>query len=119
VDYAHAFKELADIHFADAKLIVLGQDNLNTHSKASLYQAFPPLKPDGWLSVSNGTTRPSTDHGSTWQSQSSASCHPNLSPPHPRQTNPCRENQSMGKRAEQKTHQSRLAIQNHRRSRQA
>jgi DDE superfamily endonuclease len=41
VDYAHALKELADIHFADAKLIVLVQDNLNTHCKASLYEAFP------------------------------------------------------------------------------
>jgi DDE superfamily endonuclease len=41
VDYAHALKELADIHFAGAKLIVLVQDNLNTHSKASLYEAFP------------------------------------------------------------------------------
>ena len=41
VDYAHVLKELADIHFADAKKIVLVQDNLNIHSKASLYEAFP------------------------------------------------------------------------------
>ncbi|HXW23548.1 MAG TPA: IS630 family transposase [Xanthobacteraceae bacterium] len=41
VDYAHVLKELADIHFADAKTIVLVQDNLNIHSKASLYEAFP------------------------------------------------------------------------------
>ena len=34
-------KELADIHFADAKKIVLVQDNLNIHSKSSLYEAFP------------------------------------------------------------------------------
>jgi hypothetical protein len=34
-------KELADIHFANAKTIVLVQDNLNIHSKASLYEAFP------------------------------------------------------------------------------
>jgi hypothetical protein len=32
---------LADIHFSDARTIVLVQDNLNTHSKASLYEAFP------------------------------------------------------------------------------
>jgi len=41
VDYAHVLKELADIHFANAKTIVLVQDNLNIHSKASLYEAFP------------------------------------------------------------------------------
>jgi hypothetical protein len=37
VDYAHALKDLADIHFFNAKKIVLVQDNLNTHTKASLY----------------------------------------------------------------------------------
>ena len=34
-------KELADRHFANAKTIVLVQDNLNIHSKGSLYEAFP------------------------------------------------------------------------------
>jgi len=41
VDYAHVLKDLADLHFANAKTIVLVQDNLNIHSKASLYEAFP------------------------------------------------------------------------------
>ncbi len=41
VDYAHVLKDLADIHFSDARTIVLVQDNLNIHTKASLYQAFP------------------------------------------------------------------------------
>ena len=41
VDYAHVLKDLADIHFSAAQIIVLVQDNLNIHSKASLYQAFP------------------------------------------------------------------------------
>jgi DDE superfamily endonuclease len=41
VDYAQALKDLADVHFAGARVIVLVQDNLNTHSKASLYEAFP------------------------------------------------------------------------------
>ena len=41
VDYAHVLKELADVHFANAKTIALVQDNLNIHSKASLYEAFP------------------------------------------------------------------------------
>ena len=41
MDYAHALKDLADIHFLNAKKIALVQDNLNTHTKASLYDAFP------------------------------------------------------------------------------
>jgi hypothetical protein len=41
VDYAHALKDLADRHFLTAKKIALVQDNLNTQSKASLYEAFP------------------------------------------------------------------------------
>src|SRR4029453_10551870 len=35
VDYARVLKDLADIHFAHAKTIVLVQDNLSIHSKAS------------------------------------------------------------------------------------
>jgi len=42
IDYAHMLKDLSDVHFADAKKIVLVQDNLNTHVPASLYEAFPP-----------------------------------------------------------------------------
>jgi DDE superfamily endonuclease len=41
IDYAHALKDLSDVHFPDAKTIVLVQDNLNTHTPASLYEAFP------------------------------------------------------------------------------
>ena len=40
-DYAAVLKDLADVHFADAKTIVLVQDNLSVHGKASLYAAFP------------------------------------------------------------------------------
>jgi hypothetical protein len=41
VDYAQVLKDLADIHFPRARTIVLVQDNLNIHCKASLYDAFP------------------------------------------------------------------------------
>ena len=41
MDYAQVLKELSDVHFPEAKSITLVQDNLNTHAKASLYQAFP------------------------------------------------------------------------------
>lgn len=43
-EYAQVLKDLADIHFADAKTIVLVQDNLNIHCKASLYEAFPAVE---------------------------------------------------------------------------
>jgi DDE superfamily endonuclease len=42
IDYAHALRDLSDLHFADAEKIVLVQDNLNTHVPASLYEAFAP-----------------------------------------------------------------------------
>jgi hypothetical protein len=41
VDYAHALKDLSDIHFPNARKIRLVQDNLDTHKPASLYEAFP------------------------------------------------------------------------------
>ena len=40
-DYAQVLKELSDVHFPDAEKIVLVQDNLSTHTAASLYAAFP------------------------------------------------------------------------------
>lgn len=43
-DYAQFLADLSDRHFADADKIVLVQDNLNTHSPASLYASFPPAK---------------------------------------------------------------------------
>jgi hypothetical protein len=42
VEYAYAVRELVDVHYADAAVIVLVQDNLNTHKPASLYEAFTP-----------------------------------------------------------------------------
>ena len=41
VDYAHALRDISDVHFPDAAKIVLVQDNLSTHTPASLYAAFP------------------------------------------------------------------------------
>jgi DDE superfamily endonuclease len=41
VDYAKVLKELSDVHFPAAEKIVLVQDNLSTHTPASLYTAFP------------------------------------------------------------------------------
>ena len=44
VDYAHVLRDLCDIHFPKAARIVLVQDNLNTHTPASLYEAFAPAE---------------------------------------------------------------------------
>jgi hypothetical protein len=41
IDFAHAVRELGDGPFAAADGIVLVTDNLNTHTPAACYQAFP------------------------------------------------------------------------------
>ncbi len=40
-DFAACVKELVDVHYPEAETIVLVLDQLNTHSPASLYAAFP------------------------------------------------------------------------------
>lgn len=42
IDWAHQVKWLADEVYPDVEKIVLVMDNLNTHTTASLYKAFPP-----------------------------------------------------------------------------
>lgn len=42
VDFAHEMKWLVDVRDPEAEVIRLVLDNLNIHSPASLYQAFPP-----------------------------------------------------------------------------
>jgi transposase len=42
VDWAHQIKELVDERYPEAEQIVLVMDNLNTHTPASLYEAFEP-----------------------------------------------------------------------------
>jgi hypothetical protein len=41
-DWAHFIRELVDVHFPNAILIMLVMDNLSTHTAASLYRTFPP-----------------------------------------------------------------------------
>ena len=42
IDWAAQIKEMLDIRYPEAKKVVLVMDNLNTHSTASFYEAFPP-----------------------------------------------------------------------------
>jgi hypothetical protein len=41
-DWAHFIRELVDGRYEEAERVVLVMDQLNTHSVASLYEAFPP-----------------------------------------------------------------------------
>jgi DDE superfamily endonuclease len=44
IDWAHCVKDLVDVHYPHAERIVLVQDNLNTHTPASLYETFEPVE---------------------------------------------------------------------------
>ena len=41
-DWAWCIKDLVDVHYPDARKILLVQDNLNTHNGTSLYETFRP-----------------------------------------------------------------------------
>jgi hypothetical protein len=43
-DWAHQVKRLVDVDYPSARKITLVMDNLNTHSLASLYEAFEPAE---------------------------------------------------------------------------
>ncbi len=43
-DFAQVMRELVDVHFPHAEKIRVVLDNLNTHTPASLYGAFPPAE---------------------------------------------------------------------------
>lgn len=40
-DWAECMKELVDVHYRQAKKVVVVEDNLNTHEGASLYATYP------------------------------------------------------------------------------
>lgn len=44
IDWAPCIKDLVDVYYPHAEQIVLVLDHLNTHSPASLYEAFPPAE---------------------------------------------------------------------------
>ena len=44
LDFAECMRELVDDFFPDVDQIVVGLDNLNTHTPASLYEAFEPAE---------------------------------------------------------------------------
>ena len=44
IDWASCVRDLVDVHFPEAERIVLVMGQLNTHTPASLYVAFPPAE---------------------------------------------------------------------------
>ena len=119
VDYAHVLKDLADTHFSAAQIIVLVQDNLNIHSKASLYEAFPAA--EARRLVERFEWRYTPKHGS-WLNLAeselgvlSSQC---LDRRIPRQRNPRRGSRRLGAGPQRQSRQGRLALHNPKRSHQ-
>lgn len=44
IDWAIYIKDLVDNHYNEAEKIIFVMDNLNTHHKSSLYEAFEPIE---------------------------------------------------------------------------
>jgi hypothetical protein len=44
LDFAHCITDVVDVHYPEAECIVLVLDQLNTHTPAALYEAFPPAE---------------------------------------------------------------------------
>lgn len=61
-DYALCLQKIADEMYPDAEVIVLVQDNLNTHSPASLYEAFDPT--EAWRLMNRFEVHYTPKHGS-------------------------------------------------------
>ena len=112
VDYAHVLKDLADVHFANARTIVLVQDNLNIHSKASLDEAFPAAEARRLVERFEWHYTPK--HGS-WldlADPNSASCRPSASTAGAPQANPHRGSRRLGAQLQRQQNQGQLALHN-------
>ena len=84
-------EELSDTHLPSAEKIALVEENLSTHTAASLMRPFPWPRPADEQSGSNGITRPSMEVGSTWPNRTRRSDDTMPEPPHSRQAGPRRE----------------------------
>lgn len=62
VDFAYALRDLVDQQFLEAERIVLVLDQLNTHTPAALYQAFPPA--EAWRILARIEWHYTPTHGS-------------------------------------------------------
>ena len=64
-DWAAFMKDIAG-HYKKAEKITLVMDNLNTHKPGSLYETFPPERPNVSGTALNSCTLQSTEAGSIW-----------------------------------------------------
>jgi len=98
---------LADRYFANAKTVVLVQDNLNIHSKGSLYEAFPAAEARRLVERFEWHYTPK--HGS-WldlaESETRGAFVPVPRPPDSRQTDTRRGNRRMGARPQCQPHKA-------------
>ena len=62
IDFAHAIRDLVDRHFPHAERVVLVLDQLNTHTPAALYQAFPAA--EAWCLLERIEWHYTPTHGS-------------------------------------------------------
>ena len=123
-DWAHLIKELLDVHYPDAETIVLVQDNLNTHTPAALYEAFPPAearrlaaklalhytpKHGSWLGDPLGDGRDRVGRAR----------HPMPRRPHPRSAHPHRPGHRLVHHPQRQAWSHPLALHYHRRPHQA
>ena len=64
IDWEHQIDQLLTDYYPEAERIRLIMDNLNTHTLASLYMAFPAQKHEIWLNVWRFTIHRNTAVGS-------------------------------------------------------
>ena len=110
-DYAAILKDLSDRHFPDASQIVLVQDNLSTHTVASLYAGFAPAEARrlaGTLRVAlHPEARKLARYGGV---RTRSSVIAMSGPASSRQGDPHRGSRRMADTPEQTQHESQLAI---------
>lgn len=73
LDFAECMRYLVDELLPEAEKIVLASDNLNTHTPAALYEAFPPRKRRGFWTAWGSIIHPNMVVGSIW-SRSKLAC---------------------------------------------
>jgi DDE superfamily endonuclease len=119
VDYADVFKELSDVHFPGAEQIRLVQDNLSTHTPASLYAAFPAAEARRLVKRFEWHYTPK--HGSWLDSRirTRRFVEPMFEPPHSRQADPAKRGRRLAGPSQQASHQGRLTIYHRRCPREA
>jgi hypothetical protein len=117
IDYTRVLKELSDVHFPNAKQLVLVQDILSTHTAASLYAAFPA--DEARRLVQRFEWRDTPKHGNWLDMAESELVEPMPEPPHSRQADTQKRGCCLAGPSQQSSRQGRLAIHDGRRPHRA